>query len=815
MKIKSKMHKKVLAMLLVMSLFFSSMPISIFDISVEASSVNASTDITTLTLGDNDNLTLSGDTQISEKITVTGTATIDLNGYNLEYTGTSGLFIQVEDGATLTIEDSSDGTRKQTGTWNGTDYTLVDDENGDISGGVIYGGVTRAAVYVREGGTLNFESGTIAGNYSTYNGGAIANSGIVNMYDGAVIKDNIATGSGGAVYVVGDTGETAGTYVPKYAVLNMYGGEISDNTAQNGGAIYTGNQASIVNVKDGTISYNKASASGGAIYNTCGSIEISGGEISYNTAVTGGAVYNDAQYWVGTYYDYFEKGYSLNIYDDALIDNNSATTYGGALYLIYGKTAIAGNASITNNKTTGVSGNGGAIYMNANGTILDMTGGTISESSAYAGGAVCINAGTFNMSAGEITNNNATQMAGVAVMTNAIFNMSGTAAITGNNATQMVGGVHNYGTMNMSGGSITGNNGNGMGNGIFQGGTLNLSGAVTISGNNGIDIDTRFQSNLINIKDSLAGSSVGVYNTNKNTIANVSDYALTESDKVFFSNYSSYGIAYDLDNGTVSFGDLPTITAINWDYAENNIEYNGKDQSSDVVITATLADGSTTALDAYIYDTANYVVGETTEATFKDAGTYYFEANTTGYVLDINQLNGEKRTINIDQKYVEFYWVDGDGSTVSANGTVYHQGTNDEVTPQFSETYGIVDGDDVTITYTGANTDTTNNYTTASITALTGDDADNYNIAYSNGKTLQYQMAYGPIDEDTYSFSVNDYGTWVNSTTITAAEGYLISAYSPSYYPYAETSTIFEGAGQSVPLYIKNETTEQITYSVI
>lgn len=161
---------------------------------------------------------------------LTGNVTFDLNGYTLYNTN----FI-VEPGATLTIKDS-----KGTGKFEGSSS------------------LGTSLIFVKSGGTLILESGTITGN-TTSNGAAISIKSNANfIMNGGKITNNTATSNGGAIYLDG-----LSSAAPAYFTMN--GGTISENKAVLGGAIYSSDFANIT-LNGGTISSNVSTKNGGAIY---------------------------------------------------------------------------------------------------------------------------------------------------------------------------------------------------------------------------------------------------------------------------------------------------------------------------------------------------------------------------------------------------------------------------------------------------------------------------------------------------------------------------------------------------------------------
>ena len=219
--------------------------------------------------------TAAGNYYLANDVTLSGTWTapagvtnLCLNGHTISRTGT-GRVISVNSGSTLAIYDCSEsGTGKITG--------------GKMTGSYSYG----AGIGVSKGHLLLY-GGTITGNQltSTISGGGgvyVDNSGVVDMYGGAITNNSAAYG--GAAYVKGNG-----------AVFNFYGGTISGNKAFDtvGGGIHLWDKAAL-NMYGGTMSGNTAKA-GAAVQASGGSkVSISGGTITGNNATNanGGALSN-------------------------------------------------------------------------------------------------------------------------------------------------------------------------------------------------------------------------------------------------------------------------------------------------------------------------------------------------------------------------------------------------------------------------------------------------------------------------------------------------------------------------------------------
>ena len=123
------------------------------------------------------NTVLAADTEYEETKSVSGTATLDLQGHTLTFTGTGSVF-QVKSGGTLTITDSS---VEKTGVITGGN--VLESATPMISEGSFGGGAfvndlsSGGGVYVAAGGKLILTGGTIRGNHALYGGGVYLESG--------------------------------------------------------------------------------------------------------------------------------------------------------------------------------------------------------------------------------------------------------------------------------------------------------------------------------------------------------------------------------------------------------------------------------------------------------------------------------------------------------------------------------------------------------------------------------------------------------------------------------------------------------------
>ncbi len=253
---------------------------------------------------------LDSDIKTSKSLNIYGDITLDLNGHKinrgLKKASSNGEVIQLNNKSKLTICDTSS------------------EQEGMITGG--YSSNGGGGIHIK-GGSLILKSGKIHGNKSNEGGGGIylAASGIAGdgsqlimsggeisnnsavkgtltkkhkggaiyinygsaAIKGGVIKDNKATGSGGAIYA------NRGGIIRSNTPLNISGGTFSGNSAEEGGAIYI--QDGQATIGTATFESNTASSKGGAIYcNDRGGTHIFSSTFRKNEANEGGAIFVSA-----------------------------------------------------------------------------------------------------------------------------------------------------------------------------------------------------------------------------------------------------------------------------------------------------------------------------------------------------------------------------------------------------------------------------------------------------------------------------------------------------------------------------------------
>lgn len=288
--------------------------------------------------------------------------------------------------------------------------------------------------------TVNAEENSSQDRIWQLNGDAkltISDCTAVYAKDGTYTAGKLTGGSNGVIFVPNNTGKNDdGSEIVNTVVLNIYDGIITGNYINGiGGALL---------LQDGAT---------GNMY---------GGEVSGNTAkivtdadgkTSGG---NAAALYVGT-------NAVFNLHDGA-IRNNTAEGV-GAVYVDYAAITMTGG-QIADNKSAEA---GAGIFVAGKTSVFTMEGGTISgnKSEKAAGGVLLQNYATMKLTGGEIAKNSATHGAGVYVSYTASFTMEG-GAISGNQAKTSGGGLYLLGsTAKLTGGKISGNYAKTSGGGIY------------------------------------------------------------------------------------------------------------------------------------------------------------------------------------------------------------------------------------------------------------------------------------------------------------------------------------------------------------
>lgn len=311
-------------------------------------------------------------------------------------------------------------------------YTSVSLTNCSVFSNV---GAKGGAIGVKNNGNLVLGGGVEFGNnFADLGSGIYVEDGGVASLSNVVLHD--MTGASGVFYT-----EYGG-------ILNIVGGEVYNNTGENGSVFYydgsgvisgvvaynnTGTNGGVLYVGEtGSVTledidfYSNSATNGGAVYSN-GAINFRSGEIRENTATNGGGVYVGSN---GSFAMSYTERLEITGSDDTgytttrvgiygVVDGNTAD-YGGGVYIAEnGSATINGghkngqdedeNSTITgagvNNNTTNY--DGGGVYVSKNAT-LTILGGEVEGNEApdnddlhhgfgiYNGGSTIINGGSIS-----------------------------------------------------------------------------------------------------------------------------------------------------------------------------------------------------------------------------------------------------------------------------------------------------------------------------------------------------------------------------------------------------------------------------------
>lgn len=257
--------------------------------------------------------------------------------------------------------------------------------------------------------------------------------------------------------------EVSGTFA-------MDGGEISGNTADNGGAICinAGGKATVANTK---IHDNTASNKGGGVYvggsanATLTNCAIKSCKTTSTTSTNGGG----GIYSLGTL-----------IVTGGTISDCIAGRSGGGIYAYGGTVECSDGVAFSNCEATGSGnvGSGGGICINS-GVTVNVSGCTFVLCKAGASGGGIWNAGELDVSNTSFTTCSANNNGGGVCNDGGTVTMSGTAKITGNNASDGGGVAVNSGTFTLENGTISNNTANN-GGGVYVTGDTSTFGSFTM-----------------------------------------------------------------------------------------------------------------------------------------------------------------------------------------------------------------------------------------------------------------------------------------------------------------------------------------------
>jgi uncharacterized repeat protein (TIGR02543 family) len=284
-----------------------------------------------------------------------------------------------------------DGIAVQTFTPTGIKVLIYSDETNTISLSTVNGNLLR----IEASQTVILRNITLVGK-TTNDASLVYCSGSGSklfMRPGAVVKDNVNSGTGGGM-IVGSGG-----------TFTMSGGAINSNTASTGGGgVYV--NGGTFNMNSGTISDNESSlTSGGGVFVTSGIFTMNGGTISGNKAIySGGGVFVFGGVLTMNGGPLRGKDCSSIVYRGGC-GVQTAGTFNMSGGIIYGNECSSsgvGGGGVNNSGTFNMSG--GIVYGNepANGTLKNTasTGAALQGTVSWGSGVTGVVGGVPNGSTG-------------------------------------------------------------------------------------------------------------------------------------------------------------------------------------------------------------------------------------------------------------------------------------------------------------------------------------------------------------------------------------------------------------------------------
>jgi len=246
--------------------------------------------------------------------------------------------------------------------------------------------LTRGGAAVAEINSEVYISGSVLENNISPAGGAVwvSGSGKLFVSNSRIAGNGVGSGisQGGGMYVEGRSdvrnttlhGNTAldgaGLFVASGASVAVYASVISQNSGGYGAGIET---IGDLYVSDSLISQNTATGSGGGVWNVGGFVNITRTTVSQNSAYEGGGINS--------------YGNHVELWDVNVVNNIASGPGGGGIW--HGaSTFFAHNVTISGNRATGSTGNGGGIYQNSDDNLFFVNATVAGNTAGRFGGGL-------------------------------------------------------------------------------------------------------------------------------------------------------------------------------------------------------------------------------------------------------------------------------------------------------------------------------------------------------------------------------------------------------------------------------------------
>jgi CSLREA domain-containing protein len=289
------------------------------------------------------------------------------------------------------------------------------------SGSKVAGNVAAAGGGIANTGSLDLSGSSVSNNMATLSvgGGGIYNNNGALTLSNSQISGNVASNGGGIYNTLGTVAitksqiisntdsNTGGGIVNVTGTVTLVQSGISGNNSAggDGAGLYNTGTASIVT---STITNNTATGgpshdgNGGGLYNSMGTMTLTGATLSGNTASSGGGIYNRAAATL----------------TNSTVSQNTVTHTGGGIYSDGVGSQLTLNSSTVSTNTAPF---GGGAY---NGSVMAVTNSTIvSNTGGY--GAGINNIGTLSVQSSTFVDNAnfalGNQYSGSAVLTDTIL----------------------------------------------------------------------------------------------------------------------------------------------------------------------------------------------------------------------------------------------------------------------------------------------------------------------------------------------------------------------------------------------------------